>query len=213
MQPSASNNPAETARPLAVITRPWFWFLFIGTLWGVPLVRALSAELPEPVPGHEGPSLEADFLDEYDRRVSYADLGGHLVIVSQLPMGEDAARTRAFTNFIALRKRLRGLSPVVLFAQLADREEGPELTAFLDSRRGSRKPSTIFARDGGGQAFEALKALGKDPLANYFLLDRHARLRGVYRHDAEGIERLVVECGQLANWIGADPVPGEEIRR
>ena len=43
--------------------------------------------------------------------------------------------------------------------------------------------------------------------ASLFLLDRHARLRGVYGDGPDEADRFARESGMLANWVGSDPEP------
>ena len=103
MEQGDATTSASPERPLAVLGRPWFWCLFIGGLWGVPLLRALSAELPEPVPGYESPAVSGSFVDEFGNPVTFAGLTGHLVIVAELPMAEEQSRESAFQALRVLR--------------------------------------------------------------------------------------------------------------
>lgn len=207
-----ATNSGSAERPLALLTQPWFWCLFIGGLWALPLLRALSAELPDPVPGYDSPAVTGAFVDEFGRSVSIAGLRGHLVIVGELPMAEEQSRDSAFQNLRVLRKRVRGLSPVVTFAVLVQATDSEALSLYLDEKR-ARKPSNVFLLDGNGAGFEDMLARGGDPEARFFLLDRHGRMRGAYRVDTPGMDKLAVDAGILANWLGSDPPPGEPIRR
>lgn len=212
MRNGDATKSASPEPPLALLMRPWFWCLFIGALWGLPLMRALSADLPDPVPGYEGPSVTGEFVDEFGQSVSFTGLHGHLVIVGELPMAEEQSRDSAFQELRVLRKRVRGLSPVVTFAVLVQALESEALSVYLDEKR-ARKPSNVFLLDGDGAGFEAMVDRGGDPEARFFLLDRHGRMRGAYRVDTPGMDRLAVDAGILANWLGSDPPPGEPIRR
>lgn len=204
--------PATPERPLALLGRPWFWCLFVGALWGLPLLRALSAELPDPVPGHESLPVSGSFVDEFGSPVAFDDLHGHLVIVGELPMAEEQARELAFQNLRVLRKRVRGLQPVVAFALLVQGGDPEAISLYLDEKR-ARKPSNVFLLDGDGAGFADLIERGGDPEARFFLLDRHGRMRGAYRTDVASMDRLAEETGILANWRGSDPPLGEPIPR
>ncbi len=207
-----ASGQSDPGRPLAVLTKPWFWVLFIGSLWGLPLLRALSAELPDPVPGYEGTAVSGSFRDEFDRQVELTDLHGHLIIVAELPMVEEKARASSFEDLRVLRKRVRGLSPVVAFAVMVSGGDTRTLSQFLDEKR-ARKPSNVFLIDESGRGFQALRQQGGNPDADYLLLDRHGRIRGTYTAGETGMDQLATDAGQLANWIGSDPAPGEPIRR
>jgi hypothetical protein len=111
-----------------------------------------------------------------------------------------------------LRKRVRGLSPVVTFAVFVRVGDSEALSLYLDEKR-ARKPSNVFLLDEDGTGFGNMVERGGDPEARFFLLDRHGRMRGAYRVDTPGMDQLAEEAGQLANWIGSDPPPGEPIRR
>ncbi|MAG62256.1 hypothetical protein CMO84_01900 [Candidatus Woesearchaeota archaeon] len=212
MDQGGAINSDLAERPLAILGRPWFWCLFIGGLWGLPLLRALSAELPDPVPGHESPAVSGSYVDEFGRTVTLAGLQGHLVIVGELPMNEEQSRESAFQDLRVLRKRVRGLSPVVTFAVFVRVGDSEALSLYLDEKR-ARKPSNVFLLDEDGTGFGNMVERGGDPEARFFLLDRHGRMRGAYRVDTPGMDQLAEEAGQLANWIGSDPPPGEPIRR
>ena len=212
MEQGDSSNSDLAERPLALLGRPWFWCLFIGGLWGLPLLRALSAEFPDPVPGYESQAVSGAFVDEFGNAVTFAGLHGHLVIVAELPMAEEQSREGAFQDLRVLRKRVRGLQPVVTFAVLVQAGDTEALSPFLDEKR-ARKPSNVFLLDGDGTGFGEMVERGGDPEARFFLLDRHGRMRGAYRTDTRGMDNLAVDAGQLANWIGSDPPPGEPVRR
>jgi hypothetical protein len=199
-------------RPLALLGRPWFWCLFIGGLWGLPLLVALNKKFPDPVPGHESPAVAGSFVDEFGHAVTFAGLQGHLVIVAELPMAEEQSREGAFQDLRVLRKRVRGLQPVMTFAVLVRVEDTETLSLYLDEKR-ARRPSNVYLIDADGTGFGDMVERGGDPGARFFLLDRHGRMRGAYGADTASMDQLSVDAGQLANWLGSDPPPGEPIRR
>jgi hypothetical protein len=97
-----------------------------------------------------------------------------------------------------------------------------ELSAVLDEWN-VRKPVNAFLLDNDREAMSQLRHEGASASADWFLLDRHGRLRGAYgvgmmnapESDQDQsqqlvavekeMDRLVLDAGQLANWSASDP--------
>lgn len=224
MTPDDALKPAPPPRGPALVAKPWFWALFVGVLFVLPLIKGLGAEFPDPLPGADGPAMEFALPDEHGELVSLADLQGYLVIVTELPLANGQVRETTMRGLRALRKRLRGLGSTVVFVSLCHGGEASELTQLLDTWT-ARKPVNVFLLDEDHAVMDELRAYGKSPSADWFLIDRHSRIRGVYgveeaeaslagealernttANEAE-VDRLVVQAGQLANWMGSDEAP------
>jgi hypothetical protein len=186
-----------------VLQRWWFWVGIIGLLWLFPLWKSLSARLPARLPGEDGPALDVALTDELERPFHLADLRGRCVIVTALPLAEANARDTTWERLVALRKHLRGLDQALVYAILAQGGSAADLKGWLDEHRAPR-PELHFGLDDGGAEMKRLCATAGAPSAEFLLLDRHGRSRGVYGGDQADLDRLITEAGQLANWPGQD---------
>jgi hypothetical protein len=166
-------------------------------------VKALTARLPPPLPGGDSEPLAFELPDETGASVSLERLAGHLVIVSSLPLANATASADTLSGLFRLRKHLRGLDKSVAFVLLCRGSDAAALSALLDQRK-ARKPLNLFLLDAGGEEFARLCRQAGSPAAEWLLLDRHARVRGVYGGDSAALEKLVLETGLLANWAGQD---------
>jgi len=184
----------------------------VGGLWTLPLFKALEAELPDPVPGHDGEPVIYELRDDGDRLVASADLAGLLQVVQPLDLSTEQSLEEDFRLFRERRKRLRGLGSVVVHVVLATGGDA-EALAELVERKTARKPSNVFLLDAGGETFARLRDEALTPFAEVVLLDRHGRLRGAYGPgEAEG-DRFAQDLASLANWPASDPPVGEAIGR
>jgi hypothetical protein len=129
-----------------------------------------------------------------------------VLVVTALPLAEAIARDVTWERLVRLRKRLRGLDQVLEYVVLAQGGDATDLRGWLEEHRAPR-PELHFALDAAGAEAGRLATLAGAPSAEFFLLDRHGRLRGAYAGTAEGIDRLVAHAGQLANWTGQDGAP------
>jgi hypothetical protein len=214
-------------RPLPILARPWFWALLIGSLFSVPLIKSLGAELPPPLPGMDSDPVRFTLPDDKGRDVSLSDLRGHLVLVTEMPLANAPERDSALRSTRALRKRLRGLGSAVIYLSLAHGGRAEVLSDLIDEAT-ARKPVNVFLLDEDHGTMDGLRALGHSSSADYFLLDRHGRIRGVYdlahapfsenpeaqkqrnAADQEELDRLVADAGQLANWAASDLAPKDD---
>ena len=196
----------------ALAGRWWFWALLLAFMWSVPLVKSLSSELPPPLAGYDREPLQLSLRTEADEDVSLRDLGGYLLLVGELRLSDAEQASKAVDRLNEIRDRLRGLGSAVVHLLLVEGGGRGELAALVEERK-IRKPQHVFLFDEGGAAWrELVGAEGSGPDAAYLLLDRHGRLRGAYPDVPEEIDRMVREAGQLANWPGQDPPPGEPVR-
>lgn len=195
-------------RPLPVLGRPWFWVLLIGTLFTVPLWKSGQAELPPVLPGADRDPLTFELPDETGAPVSLDLLEGHLKVITELPLASGDQTEATFAGIRRLRKRLRGLGSMVVYVVLCKGGDGADLSALLDAKT-ARKPVNVFLLDPEGQTAADLRLLAGSQTADFFLADRHGRLRGLYANTESDLDRLVAHCGQLANWPDSDPPPGD----
>jgi hypothetical protein len=186
-----------------VLQRWWFWAGLIALLWAFPLLKSLSADLPARLPGENGPPLDYTLPDELGGTLRLSGLRGQVLIVTALPLAEANARDVTWERLVRLRKRLRGLDQALQYVVLAQGGGAADLAGWLEQHRAPR-PELHFGLDDGGAQAARLGDLAGAPSAEFFLLDRHARLRGAYGGAPEEIDRLVKEAGQLANWSGQD---------
>ena len=207
MDSPASRSETRPADGRGGITgRPWVWLLLVGTLFSLPLIKSGTNELPPVPPGIDGESLEFHLPDETGTEIALADLAGHLLVITDLPLANGTATEATFEGIIALRKRLRGLGSAVVYVVLCHGGSAAELSALLDEKR-ARKPVNLFLLDEGRGTAAWLRRTAGSESAAFFLLDTHRRLRGVYPGTQRGVDELVHLAGMLANWPEADPAP------
>jgi len=205
LSPGPDTNP-----PLAIMTRWWFWVLLVGTFWSFPLFKSLGAEYPDPLPGFDRAPEQREFTLADGRSVRLVELENQLVVVSTLDLVTPLAASRSFEAFRERRSRLRGLGPLVVHLVLVRSAEPDELDRFLDEMT-ARRPNNLFVLDDKNRELTAFRESAESTDASLFLLDRHARLRGVYGDGPDELDRFSRESGMLANWVGSDPEPGGEV--
>lgn len=193
-------------RPLPIAGRLWPWLLLVGTLFSLPLLKNLEAELPDPLPGIDTTPLTFSLPTETGEQVSLSDLAGHLLVITELPLANRSQIDATFAGIRHVRKRLRGLGSMVVFVMLCHGGDAEQLSLLLDEKR-ARKPVNVFLLDQGRATSSWLRRQAGSESAEFFLADRHARLRGLYHNTEEAVDRLVSSAGQLANWIESDPAP------
>lgn len=186
--------------------KPWFWLILVGTLFSLPFFKNANAGLPDPLPGIDSAPLEFSLPGEDGRQVALSDLREHLLVITELPLASGTQTEATFAGIRRLRKRLRGLGSMVVYVVLCHGGSPDMLTQLLDAKV-ARKPVNIFLLDEDGARCSWLRREAGSQSADFFLLDRHARLRGLYENTEADIDRLVLHAGQLANWAASDPAP------
>lgn len=186
-----------------MLQRWWFWAGLLALLWAFPLIKSLSADLPARLPGEDGPPLDFALSDERGGPLQLSSLRGQMLIVTALPLAEANARDVTWERLVHLRKRLRGLDQALEYVVLAQGGDASDLADWLEQHKAPR-PELHFGLDDGGAQAARLAELAHAPSAEFFLLDRHGRMRGAYGGSPAEIDRLVKEAGQLANWSGQD---------
>ncbi|GJM22973.1 MAG: hypothetical protein DHS20C15_28880 [Planctomycetota bacterium] len=200
------STPAPRRAPLPIVARPWFWLLFVGVLFSFPLIKGLGARLPDPPPGIDSAPLEFELPDDSGKLVRRADLGGHLLVITELAYLNAALHDEPLERLRHLRKRLRGLGSAVVFVVMTHGATAEQLTGFVNINT-ARKPQNVWLVDEDGAVFSALVRQAGAPSAQMLLLDTHGRLRAIYGDDPAELDVLVGTAGVLANWRGADPPP------
>jgi hypothetical protein len=188
--------------PLAILQRWWFWTALIAALWSFPLIKSLRAPLPPRLPGEDGPALMAELPDERGGTMVLDGLRGRVLIVTPLPLAEARARDLTWEELVKLRKRLRGLDKALEYVILGQGGTADDLRAWLEEHHAPR-PELHFGLDDGA-TWRRLTAQADAPGAEFLLLDRHGRIRGVYGAEAAELDRLVEHAGQLCNWPAED---------
>jgi len=198
-------------RPLPIIGKPWFWVITVVLLMLFPLVKSLTSGFPDAPPGHDTEPVQLRRMGYDGREVGISDLGGYLLVVSELPITDKDSFERVFEEWRTLKKRLKGLGFAVNYVQLVYGGNADKLRGFLDEKKG-QKVSNIYMMDPERTGLAQLRKEGKAPVSDYFLLDSHGRIRGKYPTTPGGLTQLVFAAGVLANWRGSDPALGEPIQ-
>ncbi len=203
-------NPPDDAPPTAasersrLLGRPIFWVLLIGVLWSLPLIKSLTSEMPDMLPGFDDAPLEFALVDDTGREIAAEDLRGHLLIITEMTLANADAMNATFDDLRGLRKRVRGLGHAALFVVFCHSGKPSDLTTLLDDRK-ARKPANVFMLDPDRAAFEDVRRQARSRSATFFITDTHGRVRGVYGAEEEDRDRMVGALGLLANWRASDP--------
>ena len=204
-----AGSGAAGGRPgrwLRLLTSPWAWLLIVAIGFAIPLIKALRAEFPPPLPGMDRPGQDSTLPDDAGASRSLAELRGHIVVVTALTLANSVERDAAFDGLRRLRKRLRGLGTEVAFFTICSGGDAAALGALLDEKK-ARRPTELYLLDAGGEEFARLARAGGSASAAFLLFDRHGRVRGAYGDSQGELDRLVEQAGQLANWEAQDPAP------
>jgi hypothetical protein len=179
----------------------------VVVMFTVPLVKSLNKELPARLPGEDGTPLVLQLPDADGELFDLGSVRGKVVVLTSLPLASATARDETFDGIRKLRKRLRGLADAVHYVILCQGGDVASLLELLDEKK-ARKPTVHYVLDPDGREHLRLQEAAGAHGADFMLLDRHGRNRGVYADMARDLDRLVTHTGQLANWPGQDPPPG-----
>lgn len=196
--------PFPAPRPAAFAQRaaarltgsPWFWAIFVATVFTLPLVRSISRSLPA-LPPVLGSLPEIAMTDLAGRELTRASLTGRVVLL------ELTSASRLATDgspLAALRHRVRNTGDAVALVSLVEGGLAPEVAA-----RVSAGPSRWILAAGETRSFERrlalLSGLPEDtPLAGrLFLVDRGGRLRRVTGTSPAEIDTMIRDLGLILN--------------
>lgn len=193
MDPS---HPEERGVLSELLTRPLFWVLLIAASFGIPLIKGLNKDLPPVPPGTDNRPAVFALPDEHGAIVRSEDLRGSLLVVTDLPLANQAERERGFDGIRALRKRLRGMGSAVKFVVLCHGGDAAALSALLDAKT-ARKPVNVFLLDEGHEEMDALRRVAGAASARFLLLDRHGRPRGAWGDSEADVDEMVWLVGVL----------------
>ena len=196
--------PTAASERSRLLGRPIFWVLLIGVLWSLPLIKSLTTEMPEMLPGIDEDPLEFEVVDDTGREITAEDLRGHLLVIAEMTLANADAMNETFDDLRNLRKRMRGLGHAALFVVFCHGGQPSDLTALLDERK-ARKPANVFVLDPDRSVFEDVRVQARSRSASFIITDSHGRVRGVYGPEEEDRNRMLGALGQLANWRASDP--------
>ncbi len=175
---------------------PWFWALFVATVFTLPLVRSIARSLPA-LPPVLGPLPEFGLTDLSGHELTRASLAGRVVLLELTSASRLAADG---SPLAALRHRVRNTGDAVALVSLAEGRLAPEVAA-----RVSAGPSRWHLAAGETRSFERRLALvaglpEETPLAGrLFLIDRAGRLRRVTGTSPAEIDTMIRDLGLILN--------------
>ncbi|MGZ5428195.1 MAG: hypothetical protein ACXWFS_04235 [Thermoanaerobaculia bacterium] len=186
---------------------PWFWALFVGAVFTLPLVRSVRRALP-PAPPVLGTFPAFALVDQAGNPFHETDLLGHLVVLE-------------FTSADALADaRSTGGSPLAkLQRRVRNTGESVHLVSFVDAVPGSGNLATLAKNAGAGawrwtlasgdvKPLQAatLKALhapeGGTLAGRLLLLDGRGRIRRLGAPSPGEIDLMMRDTGLLVNMEG-----------
>ncbi len=185
---------------------PWFWVLFVGVAFALPLVRSVKRALP-PAPPVLGTFPAFSLVDQTGAAVRDADLRGHLVIL-------EFTSTRALAGggspLSKLQRRVRNTGEVVHLMSFVDTSSSlpgdPALLALAKSAGAGAWRWTLAGGDVKPLAAATLAAMHAPEdgtLAGRLLLvDTRGRIRRIGAPSPEEIDLMMRDTGLLVNMEG-----------
>lgn len=198
---AAASRPQRIAA--ALTGSPWFWALFVGAAFSLPLVRSVRRALP-PAPPVLGTFPAFALVDQAGNPVREADLRGHLVV---LEFTSADALVAGGSPLAKLQRRVRNTGEAVHLVSFVDATSASPTLASLAKNAGAGAWRWTLA---GGEVrpLEAatLKALhapeGGSLAGRLLLLDGRGRMRRLGAASPDEIDLLMRDTGLLVNMEG-----------
>lgn len=210
--------------------KPAFWFSLVFFIAALPIIRAVRAELPKPLPVlKELP--EFSFLDQYGEEFGSEDLSGKVWIANFIftrcttvcpiftgEMGELQHRTKQLADAIHLVSFTVDPAydtPEVLLAYAKNNRVSPRMWSFLTGDLDQIRSTVI---DGFDVAMGEGDGSSGDHAAlfhgsHFVLVDSTSRIRGYYLSQEEGVlDRLLHDVNILINVGGEGELPANYTR-
>lgn len=219
-------NAAGRPHPLATLQdhlsravgKGWFWALFVGTLFTLPLLDALRREVPDAPPVYfQIPEFR--LTDHFNEPFGSKELTGKLWVANFI-FTSCPTRCPALTETMAkLQKRLKNMGDAVMLVSFSvdpERDTPEKLQEYAkkyhaNPRRwrfltGELAPVEQAIVQGFKMPMEPGEAVpGKPELfdithgTRLVLVDRQGHVRGFYETDPESLDQLMADLSLLAN--------------
>jgi hypothetical protein len=197
---ATSIQPAHPSWVATVVGRPLNWALLMAVLGGVPVVSGLLRPPPPRVPLTEvRPAFS--LTDEKGEAFTQANLPGHVWVVAFVDPSCPGCGQRVAELVGTLEQRTRNLWPMFGLLTVA---LGPALPPPADGHAHAHAWRLLTGPDAAPLAASLARGDGAeltrlDQGRRLAVLDAHARLRGLYDNDPQGVGLLLHDVSLLAN--------------
>lgn len=194
-----------------------FWILFTGMMFGVPLYRSVTRELPKPNPVY-GTVPDFNLVDENGNKFSKSELKGKTYLASFVFTSCASTCPATLKKLQVIKKRTRQLghhfmqltftvdpevdTPEVLFKQARDVDANPFKWKFLTGTHselekllidGFKVPMGDKTPIEGGNLYDVAHS------NRVILVDKRHKIRGYYKLDDKSIDQLMIDIGLIVN--------------
>ena len=210
MNASLVSGDIRTAFPQRVAARltgsPWFWAIFVLTVFALPLVRSIVRELPASPPVL-GTFPAFALVDQTGHAFSTTDVRGQILIAEFVPATSLAGGTRS--PLADMQRRVRNTADAVHLVSFvkekasAGRDDALEMLA----RQAGAGAWRWTLAGGETEALEsATEAALRAPAASLdgrlLLVDARGRIRRITGASKDEIDLMMRDIGVLANLEG-----------
>lgn len=182
---------AFSTRLAALIGRPWFWAVVVGTLFAGPLLRGLTQGGVPPPPPVLGTFPPFALVADDGRRLAASDLRGR-PFIADLLCGKCAGASGRAGAMRTLQHRTRNLGDVLWLVSFSD-DLDPEALRLLRESHAAGQRWMLLS---GVPAGTASLFSGENTVV---LVDGQRRIRGRYEAaKAKEIDRLLTDAALIA---------------
>jgi len=202
----------------ALVSRPIVWALFVGTMFALPLAKAFTRELPLPPPVLS--DLPAFTLTQEGGTAFGSEmLRGHVWVAEFGRYGQDSEREARTDRLLHIQHRMRNMGETgrIVSVSVDPERDTPTQLRNYATEHNANPYMWVFLTGETAPLHEALSAglrahvsglLPTSTVADsgyLVLVDPDLRVRGYYPPTADGVDRLVLDMGLIANLYEPKP--------
>jgi protein SCO1/2 len=201
-----------------LVMNKWFWLFFCLFFFLYPIIRTVNKELPPPLPVlYQLKSFK--LVDENNQSFGSEDLSGKVYFAHFHFTACPTVCPEGYEKLQKIQKRIKGVrqtvqivsfsvdpktdTPSVLFKKARELNANPYTWKFLTAKSVEEIEHVVH---------KGFKLAYTDPASvdspydlahseQLFLVDHKGRVRGIYRMDEDGTNRLMIDTGLLINRI------------
>lgn len=217
MEKSLNHSYETDSQIKKIVTSKLFWIIFCGFFFGYPLWKSINRELPPPLPAiYQLPTYK--LTNQFGKPFGTEELKGKIYIASFFFTSCPTVCPKLMDEKKKIQHRVRGLgtkvalvtytvdpetdTPDVLNKRAEKLQANPHIWNFLT---GTEQELEAVIVGGFKTAMGNKEEFGEASLYDiahsqkFVLVDAKGQVRGFYSSDTDGINKMMIDLGLLAN--------------